>query len=580
MMTEYVLSLSYGKDSLACLFAIKQLGWPLDRIVHAEVWATDNIPADLPPMVEFKAKADKIIKELFGIEVEHLCAMRNGEKLTYEKLFYHIPNRKSKVGYEQGSPAGFPYTKGAWCNDRLKTNSLDAVARIGGGITGFPYQRGAWCNTKLKVRAMQSIFSASQSFGDNGVPATSNGEFSQSSLAQGAKKNIVQYLGIAADEPERIARHQKPGFMLPLVEIGWDEAYCRQICEENDLLSPIYTDSARGGCWFCHNQGVDQLRLLRKTYPDLWALLLKWDLDSPTTFKPDGHTVHDYDLRFQLEDEGKVPADRKFRWKMITKEETQMAKKTENPEVTTAETVVDFTTLNVYQKLQKARAKFLSSGVKKTGKNIHLEFTYFELVDIVPVAERIFSEVGLLGVPRFESEIAYMDIIDIDHPEQFAPITFYAPFSQIEPIVSNSGKEVTNKMQALGSSITYMRRYLWQLALDIIETDDIDPNIGAGSDAPTPPAPKTNKTAKPATPAQRNEIKKEVTSSDAPADELQIKALKAALKQLMELDAEQESFVQEIAVKTEGFTNITKEVCEALVNGVAEMIAGYTAQEG
>lgn len=255
-----------------------------------------------------------------------------------------------------------------------------------------------------------------------------------------------------------------------------------------------------------------------------------------------------------------------------------MAKKTENPEVTTAETVVDFTTLNVYQKLQMARAKFLSSGVKKTGKNIHLEFTYFELVDIVPVAERIFSEVGLLGVPRFESEIAYMDIIDIDHPEQFAPITFYAPFSQIEPIVSNSGKEVTNKMQALGSSITYMRRYLWQLALDIIETDDIDPNIGAGSDAPAP-APKT-KTTKPATPAQRNEIKKEVTSSDAPADELQIKALKAALKQLMELDAEQESFVQEIAVKTEGFTNITKEVCEALVNGVAEMIAGYTAQEG
>lgn len=46
---------SYGKDSLACLGAIEQLGWPLDRIVHAEVWATDMISADLPPMVEFKA---------------------------------------------------------------------------------------------------------------------------------------------------------------------------------------------------------------------------------------------------------------------------------------------------------------------------------------------------------------------------------------------------------------------------------------------------------------------------------------------------------------------------------------------
>lgn len=33
---EHILSLSYGKDSLACLGAIDQLGWPLDRIVHAD----------------------------------------------------------------------------------------------------------------------------------------------------------------------------------------------------------------------------------------------------------------------------------------------------------------------------------------------------------------------------------------------------------------------------------------------------------------------------------------------------------------------------------------------------------------
>lgn len=130
----------------------------------------------------------------------------------------------------------------------------------------------------------------------------------------------MQYLGIAADEPERIARHDKPGFKMPLVEIGWDEAYCRQLCEENNLLSPIYTDSARGGCWFCHNQGVDQLRLLRRNYPDLWALLLKWDTDSPVTFRPDGHTVHDFDLRFRAEDNGLVPIDRKFRWKMLNEE--------------------------------------------------------------------------------------------------------------------------------------------------------------------------------------------------------------------------------------------------------------------
>jgi len=72
----HILSLSYGKDSLACLEACKLLGYPIDRVVHAEVWATDTIPAELPPMVEFKAKADRIIKERYGLTVEHFTAER------------------------------------------------------------------------------------------------------------------------------------------------------------------------------------------------------------------------------------------------------------------------------------------------------------------------------------------------------------------------------------------------------------------------------------------------------------------------------------------------------------------------
>ena len=87
-MAEHILSLSYGKDSLACLGAIEELKLPLDRIVHVEVWATDTIPADLPPMVEFKAKVDKIIKERWGIEVEHISSK------PYEHYFYTQCNRK------------------------------------------------------------------------------------------------------------------------------------------------------------------------------------------------------------------------------------------------------------------------------------------------------------------------------------------------------------------------------------------------------------------------------------------------------------------------------------------------------
>lgn len=307
---QYILSLSYGKDSLACLEAIKLLGLPLDRIIHAEVWATDTIPADLPPMVEFKKKADKIIKERYGIAVEHIAAVeRERERvLSYEDLFY----REFETGKRPGTIYGFPFKNGAWCNSRLKTRVLNRLAKADIRETVLPHSE----QEKME-KSRNDIRVSGFCKKRNLVSKVENTMFSNSPIAPGADTNIVQYLGIAVDEPERIKRHSRPGIVLPLVEIGWDEAYCRKWCEENDLLSPIYTSSARGGCWFCHNQSVSQLRLLRKNYPDLWKLLLKWDNDSPVSFKPDGHTVHDYDKRFQAEDEGKVPTDRKFRWKMI-----------------------------------------------------------------------------------------------------------------------------------------------------------------------------------------------------------------------------------------------------------------------
>lgn len=106
--------------------------------------------------------------------------------------------------------------------------------------------------------------------------------------------------------------------VLPLVQIGWEESLCGLEAQYMNMLAPTYTDeSLRDGCWFCHNQGIAQLRNLRKKYPDLWALLLKWDNDSPVTFHADGHTVHDFDKRFALEDAGLIDPTKRFLWKMI-----------------------------------------------------------------------------------------------------------------------------------------------------------------------------------------------------------------------------------------------------------------------
>lgn len=123
-------------------------------------------------------------------------------------------------------------------------------------------------------------------------------------------------MGIAADEPDRFGQLNK-WKRAPLEEFGVEEDLCGLFCQYNDMLLPSYETSCRDGCWFCHNQGIDQLRNLWRTHPELWALLMKWDLDSPVTFHADGHTVHDFDKRFRMELEGKIPMDRSFRWAML-----------------------------------------------------------------------------------------------------------------------------------------------------------------------------------------------------------------------------------------------------------------------
>jgi hypothetical protein len=227
--------------------------------------------------------------------------------------------------------------------------------------------------------------------------------------------------------------------------------------------------------------------------------------------------------------------------------------------------------MNVYQRLLTARAKFLEADVQKTGKNMHLSFKYFELDDIVPPATRIFTEVGLVPLVNFTADTATMTVVNTDNPED--TIVFTAPFNQIAPIVSNAGKQATNEMQALGSSITYMRRYLYMMALDICENDGIDGSLGADTPAPAP-APK----APPATPEQREEVKNELTNPEGNATSLQIRQLKNALKKLKTARPDKEEYIAQIAVQTKGFTVISKEDCEKILTGVSKLLA--PAEEG
>ena len=319
-MPEYIARISYGKDSLKMLDVIFSRNLPLDRITTTDVWATDTISANLPPVEEFKARMDERIWHLYRMDVEHLCARNaDGSKRTYEQMFYHVPVRKSGGGYKQGAILGFPDLWHPWCQAGLKRNAKPQSA---GNDYRLPSQHRIQLLPETQDCANPISRDGHWQMGHSLGVRSSNCErkhpLSTERPTRRGKRNIVEYLGIAADEPARFGQLNERK-RAPLAEFGIDEDLCGLYCQYGRCLAPTYDTSCRDGCWFCHNQGVDSLRNLWRNYPDHWALLLKWDKDSPVTFHADGHTVYDFDKRFRMEEEGYIDVHRPFRWAMLDK---------------------------------------------------------------------------------------------------------------------------------------------------------------------------------------------------------------------------------------------------------------------
>ena len=119
--------------------------------------------------------------------------------------------------------------------------------------------------------------------------------------------------------------------------------------------------------------------------------------------------------------------------------------------------------MTVYRKLQAARHELVNSGIKKTGHNKFGGWYYYELGDFIPTVHKIFDAVGLCGVVTF-GEMAMLTIYDT---EDGSSVQFFSPIVYAE---NSKGQAI----QVLGSTHTYLRRYLWLLAMEITESDQID----------------------------------------------------------------------------------------------------------
>ena len=116
-------------------------------------------------------------------------------------------------------------------------------------------------------------------------------------------RDVVQYVGIAADEA-----HRCRGLRYPLVEWGVTEAEALSYCRGRGYdWRGLYGHFKRVSCWCCPLQPLKELKALREHHPDLWKRLMCLDFDvahnseTQDRFRAD-YTVPQLEQRFRAED--------------------------------------------------------------------------------------------------------------------------------------------------------------------------------------------------------------------------------------------------------------------------------------
>ena len=180
---KHIVSLSGGKDSTAMLIKMIEMGMVIDDIVFINVMATPTMGAEFPEMYDYLDKLEGYI----------------GRKIT------RVP---SVISFDEGFHQ--TYKKGA----------------RKGAIYGYPFTIGAWCNDRLKLRAIEKHY---KTYGEH-----------------------IRYLGIAADETKRL-KHLTPNCRAPLADWRMTEQDCINFLQERDMMNPLYKKFKRLGCFFARN---------------------------------------------------------------------------------------------------------------------------------------------------------------------------------------------------------------------------------------------------------------------------------------------------------------------------------------
>ena len=124
---------------------------------------------------------------------------------------------------------------------------------------------------------------------------------------------------------------------------------------------------------------------------------------------------------------------------------------------------------NIYSKMQKARCEFQEKPLKKSGHNKFAGYRYFELGDFLPTINSLLEKYNLCSNISFDNEMATLTIVNAENTDE--KLVFTSPMSE-------ANLKSCHAVQNLGAVQTYLRRYLWVNAFEIVESDGLDAITG------------------------------------------------------------------------------------------------------
>ena len=206
----FVASCSFGKDSIATILLALENNEPLDRVVFADVVFDHE-------------------RGISGETPEHIEWVYNTAIPKLEQMGVKVDVVKSKKDYV------------SLCNQVLKSGKNQ------GKCYGVQNSKPCYANSDLKIAPIRQYLNRLK-----------------------RQYDVVQYVGIAIDEPKRLERLRGTNKVSLLEKYGYTEQDARVKCEEYGLLSPCYQTDSRGGCFFCFNASIKRFIHIRKYYPSYW----------------------------------------------------------------------------------------------------------------------------------------------------------------------------------------------------------------------------------------------------------------------------------------------------------------------